>query len=49
MTNPVDILGYAVTLGVIFFILYAIFHMEILVLGMVIAGFILFAKTLYFF
>lgn len=49
MNNPVDILGCAVSLGIIFFILYAVFQMEILILGMVVAGFILFAKTLYFF
>ena len=49
MSNPVDILGYAVTLAVIFFILYAIFQIDILILGMAVAGFVLFAKNLYFF
>lgn len=47
MSNPVDILGFAASLVIIFLVLYTVFQMDILILGMVVVGFVLLAKTLY--
>jgi len=49
MSNPVDILACAVTSLVCFFILYAVLHLDILILGIVLIGCILFGKILYMF
>ncbi|WP_255336663.1 hypothetical protein [Methanosarcina sp. KYL-1] len=49
MSNPVDILACAVTSAICFLILYTILQMDILILGIVLVGCILFGKTLYLF
>lgn len=49
MSNPVDILAYAVTSLICFFILYYILQLDVLILGIVLISFILFGKILYLF
>jgi len=47
MSNPLDILACAITSLICFFILYLVFQLDILILGIALIGFILFGKILY--
>ena len=47
MSNPLDILACAITSFICFFILYSVFQLDILILGIALIGFILFGKILY--
>ncbi len=49
MSNPVDILACAVTSLVCFLIIYTVFQTDILILGIILIGFILFGRSLYLF